>query len=137
MEFAKKHFNDTVGIWRKLLWSEETRIELFGLNPKYYVWHKHNIAHHPVNTIPTVDRFLCVPDKNCNIKWLTKLLKEAENTWKFTCEKGVCLCTMNELENFLINSPRKLISCSPYKKCTHQGEPVQGLWTGVWTARST
>ena len=36
------------------MWSDETKIELFGLNSKHYVWHKPNTAHHPVNTIATV-----------------------------------------------------------------------------------
>ena len=29
-------------------------MELFGLNAKCYVWHKHNTAYHTKNTIPTV-----------------------------------------------------------------------------------
>lgn len=40
--------------WKKILWSDETKIELFGLNAKRYVWRKPNTAHHPENTIPTV-----------------------------------------------------------------------------------
>ena len=38
----------------KVLWSDETTIELFGLHSKHYIWCKPNTAHHPVNTIPTV-----------------------------------------------------------------------------------
>ena len=51
---CKKHLHDTAGTWRKVLCSDETEIELFGLNLKRFVWRKPNIAHHPVNTIPTV-----------------------------------------------------------------------------------
>ena len=40
--------------WKKVLWSDETKIELFGLNTKRYVWWKSNTAHHPNNSIPTV-----------------------------------------------------------------------------------
>ena len=36
MEFAKNHRNDTAGTWRKVLWSNEAKIELFGPNPKPY-----------------------------------------------------------------------------------------------------
>ena len=54
MEFAKKHLNDTAGMWRKVFWSDGTKIELFGRNLKLYIRHKLNTAHHPVNTIPTV-----------------------------------------------------------------------------------
>ena len=54
MEFVKKHLYDTAGMWRKVLWSDETKIELFDLNSKGYVWCKPNTAHHPVNTIPII-----------------------------------------------------------------------------------
>ena len=39
---------------RKSLWSDETKIELLGLNSKRYIWRKPNTSHHPVNTILTV-----------------------------------------------------------------------------------
>uniref|UniRef100_A0AAQ5ZFC8 PLAC domain-containing protein n=1 Tax=Amphiprion ocellaris TaxID=80972 RepID=A0AAQ5ZFC8_AMPOC len=38
----------------KILWSDETKIELFGVNSKRYVWRKPGTAHHLPNTIPTV-----------------------------------------------------------------------------------
>ena len=37
-----------------MLWSDKTKMELFGLKPKHYIWRKPNTAHHPKNTIPTV-----------------------------------------------------------------------------------
>uniref|UniRef100_A0A9J7Z527 Uncharacterized protein n=1 Tax=Cyprinus carpio carpio TaxID=630221 RepID=A0A9J7Z527_CYPCA len=40
MEFAKKQRN-------KILWSDETKIELFGLDSKRYVWRKPGTAHLP------------------------------------------------------------------------------------------
>ena len=52
MDFATQHLNDTAGIWRNIFWSDETKVELYGLNSE--IWHKHYTAHHPVNTIPTV-----------------------------------------------------------------------------------
>uniref|UniRef100_A0A9J8AGN9 Tc1-like transposase DDE domain-containing protein n=1 Tax=Cyprinus carpio carpio TaxID=630221 RepID=A0A9J8AGN9_CYPCA len=47
MEFAKKQRY-------KILWSDETKIELFGLNSKRYVWRKPGTAHHLSNTDPIV-----------------------------------------------------------------------------------
>uniref|UniRef100_A0A8C9ZJ07 Transposase n=1 Tax=Sander lucioperca TaxID=283035 RepID=A0A8C9ZJ07_SANLU len=41
-------------MWKKVLWSDETKITLFGNNAKRYVWRKSNTAHHPEHTIPTV-----------------------------------------------------------------------------------
>ena len=51
MEFVKKHLNDITGMWRKNLWSDETKIVLFGLNPQRYIWCNPNAARHTVNTI--------------------------------------------------------------------------------------
>ena len=48
LEFFQKEF------FQKILWSDETKIELFGLNAKCHVWRKPGTAHHPANTIPTV-----------------------------------------------------------------------------------
>ncbi|KAL0148569.1 hypothetical protein M9458_056116 [Cirrhinus mrigala] len=54
MEFAKKHLKDSKRVRNKILWSDETKIELFGLNSKRYVWRKPGTAHHLSNTVPTV-----------------------------------------------------------------------------------
>ena len=53
MKFTKRHLTDTAGMWRKVFWLDETKIELFDLNSKRYVWRKPNTAHYAVNTIPT------------------------------------------------------------------------------------
>uniref|UniRef100_A0A3Q3SGG7 Tc1-like transposase DDE domain-containing protein n=1 Tax=Mastacembelus armatus TaxID=205130 RepID=A0A3Q3SGG7_9TELE len=54
IEFAKKHMKDSQTMRNKILWSDETKIELFGVNSKRYVWRKPGTAHHLSNTIPTV-----------------------------------------------------------------------------------
>ena len=38
----------------KILWSNETKMLLFGLNTKRNVWRKPGTAHHLANTTPTV-----------------------------------------------------------------------------------
>ena len=53
-EFAKRHVEDCESMRENILWSVETKIELFGLNAKRDVWRKPSTAHHPSNTIPTV-----------------------------------------------------------------------------------
>ncbi|CDQ66483.1 unnamed protein product [Oncorhynchus mykiss] len=40
--------------WRNVLWSDETKIELFGHNDHCYVWRKKGEACKPKKTIPTV-----------------------------------------------------------------------------------
>ena len=38
----------------KIFWSDETKIELFGVNARRHIWRKPGTAHHQANTIPTV-----------------------------------------------------------------------------------
>ena len=39
-ELAKRHLKDSQTMRNKILWSDETMIELFGLNAKGHVWRK-------------------------------------------------------------------------------------------------
>ena len=50
----KKTTGDSEAMWQKVLWSDETKMELFGQNAKRYIWCKPNTAHLPKNIIPTV-----------------------------------------------------------------------------------
>ncbi len=52
--YMKKHLKDSKMVTNKILWSDETKRELFGLNSKRYVWRKPGTAHHLSNTVPTV-----------------------------------------------------------------------------------
>lgn len=38
---------------KQILWSDETKIELFGLNAKRHVWRKPGTTHHLANTVLT------------------------------------------------------------------------------------
>ncbi|CDQ69235.1 unnamed protein product [Oncorhynchus mykiss] len=40
LEFAKKHLKDSQTMRNKILWSDETKIKLFGLNAKSHIWKK-------------------------------------------------------------------------------------------------
>ena len=53
LEFAKRHLKDST-MRNKILWSDETKIELYGLNIKRHVWKKPGTGHQLANTIPTV-----------------------------------------------------------------------------------
>ena len=54
LKFAKEHLNDPEETWEKVMWSDETKIELFGINSTRRVWRKRNAEYNPKNTIPTV-----------------------------------------------------------------------------------
>ncbi len=49
-----KFANDSEENWVKVLWSDETKIQLFGINSTRRVWRRRNAAYDPKNTIPTV-----------------------------------------------------------------------------------
>ena len=52
--FAKMYVGDSANIWKKVLWSDETKIELFGHQGKRYIWSNPNTSHPPEYTIPIV-----------------------------------------------------------------------------------
>ncbi len=49
-----KFANDSEENCVKVLWSDETKIELFGINSTRHVWKRGNAAYDPKNTIPTI-----------------------------------------------------------------------------------
>uniref|UniRef100_A0AAY5KXD9 Tc1-like transposase DDE domain-containing protein n=1 Tax=Esox lucius TaxID=8010 RepID=A0AAY5KXD9_ESOLU len=51
--FAHDHLDDPEEEWEKVMWSDETKIELFGLNSTHRVWRKKE-ENNPKNIIPTV-----------------------------------------------------------------------------------
>ena len=54
LKFANDHLDDPEEEWEKVMWSDETKIELFGLNSTRRVWRKKKDEYNPKNTIPTV-----------------------------------------------------------------------------------
>uniref|UniRef100_A0A8C7SLW5 Transposase Tc1-like domain-containing protein n=1 Tax=Oncorhynchus mykiss TaxID=8022 RepID=A0A8C7SLW5_ONCMY len=54
LKFANDHLDDPEGEWEKVMWSDETKIELFGQNSTRSVWRKKKDEYNPKNTIPTV-----------------------------------------------------------------------------------
>ncbi|CDR00776.1 unnamed protein product, partial [Oncorhynchus mykiss] len=54
LKFANDHLDDPEEEWEKVMWSDETKIELFGLNSTRRVWRKKKDEYNPKNTIPTM-----------------------------------------------------------------------------------
>ena len=54
LRFAAGHGYKDCTFWRNALWSDETKIELFGPNDHRYVCRKKGESCKPKNTIPTV-----------------------------------------------------------------------------------
>ena len=54
LKFAREHLEKPAYFWDKILWSDETKLELFGGNSSRHVWRKKGTAYDPKNTIPTI-----------------------------------------------------------------------------------
>ncbi|KAK3542759.1 hypothetical protein QTP70_002767 [Hemibagrus guttatus] len=54
LSFARKHLDDPQDFWENTLWTDETKIELFGRSVSHYIWRKSNTAFQKKNIIPTV-----------------------------------------------------------------------------------
>ncbi len=50
----KNIFEYPQDFWTNILWTDETKVELFGRCVSLYIWHKTNTAFHINNIIPTV-----------------------------------------------------------------------------------
>ncbi|KAG2469162.1 TCB1 transposase, partial [Polypterus senegalus] len=54
LEFAKLHVDKAQRFWENVLWTDETKIELFGHNKGHYAWRKKNTAFQEKHLLPTV-----------------------------------------------------------------------------------
>ncbi|KAI4871408.1 hypothetical protein NFI96_000872 [Prochilodus magdalenae] len=54
LQYAKSHVDKPQRFWDSVLWSDETKLELFGTMDQRYVWRRKNQAYEQKNTLPTV-----------------------------------------------------------------------------------
>ena len=54
LAFARGHLKQDPSFWSNILWSDETKLELFGHMDVQYVWRRKGEAYNPKNTVPTV-----------------------------------------------------------------------------------
>ncbi len=54
LSFARKHLDYPQDFWENTLWTDETKVELFGRYVSHYIWRKSNTAFQKKNIIPTV-----------------------------------------------------------------------------------
>ena len=47
LKFAKEHLDVPQRCWQNILWTDETKVVLFGRNTQQYVWRKKGTAHQP------------------------------------------------------------------------------------------
>uniref|UniRef100_A0A8C5QZS5 Transposase n=1 Tax=Leptobrachium leishanense TaxID=445787 RepID=A0A8C5QZS5_9ANUR len=54
LQYAKSHVDKPQKFWDRVLWTDETKLELFGPMDQRYVWRRKNKAYEEKNTLPTV-----------------------------------------------------------------------------------
>jgi len=54
LQVEQDNLDDPEKTCERVMWSDETKIDLFGHNSTKRVWRKKNNEYHPKNTIPTV-----------------------------------------------------------------------------------
>ena len=61
LKFAKEHLDDPEEAWEKVMWSDETKIELFRINSTCRVWRKRNAEYNPQEHHPHCEAWRCKP----------------------------------------------------------------------------
>ncbi len=59
LTFAKKYLDYPQYFWANILWTYETKVELFGRCVSRYIWRKTNTAFHKKNIVPSVKHGGC------------------------------------------------------------------------------
>ena len=53
VNYAREHLNESEDFWNNILWTDETKIELFGHNQPRYAWRKTGAAFEEKNVLST------------------------------------------------------------------------------------
>src|SRR4029434_1714040 len=54
LRYAKAHLNKPDSFWNKVIWTDETKIELLGHNKRRYAWRQKNTAFQKKHLLPIV-----------------------------------------------------------------------------------
>ncbi|GFX52283.1 transposable element Tc1 transposase [Trichonephila clavipes] len=54
LKFAKEHILKPQQFWNEVIFSDESKFNIFGSDGRHMVWRKPNTSYHPKHTIPTV-----------------------------------------------------------------------------------
>lgn len=54
LQFAKDHINKGKEFWNNVIWSDETKINLFGSRDVHKIWRKANVDNDLTNILPNV-----------------------------------------------------------------------------------
>uniref|UniRef100_A0A1A8SEN9 Tc1-like transposase DDE domain-containing protein n=1 Tax=Nothobranchius rachovii TaxID=451742 RepID=A0A1A8SEN9_9TELE len=89
LKFAIDHLDDPEEAWEKVMWSDETKVELFGLNFTRRVWRKKEEELHPKNTLPTVKHGAMKMGRGWVFQHDNDLKHTARITKEWLCKKHI------------------------------------------------
>ncbi|GFY34920.1 transposable element Tc1 transposase [Trichonephila clavipes] len=113
--FAKEHILKPRQFWNEVIFSDESKFNIFGSDRRRMVWRKPNTLHHLKHTIPTVKHGGgSVMYSNLNvIENLWSHLERAVQKHQITSKKQLKLVLQEELLNIAPETTRHLVESMP------------------------
>ena len=130
MRYAKAHLDKPEAFWKKILWSDETKIELFGQNKRGYAWwEKNHTEFHEKWLVQVVETLL-----KLRATWiplsisrsLTRMFKSRSQSWSYA---GVGFFSRAVILSTVQNPPRN--SCRRTSTVFWNGHPSPQTLTSL------
>ncbi len=65
LSFARKHLDDPQDFWENTLWTDETKVELFGRSVSHYIWRKSNSISYIIFVLYFCDSYIINSQISC------------------------------------------------------------------------
>ncbi|GFW07772.1 transposable element Tc1 transposase [Trichonephila clavipes] len=115
MKFTKEHILKSQQFWNEVIFSDESKFNIFGSDGRRMVWRKPNTSHHPKHTTPTVKYgggSVMFPDINV-IENLWPHLERAVQKHQITSKEQLKSVLQEEWLNIAPETTRHLVESMP------------------------